>query len=206
MGVTDELRKWAKQNQSHSDVFLGLPLKHPFNRCCAVEDLLTIADHIDRAHKVAVDKAHADGERNGLQQARSASEDWRRGFDAGRAERMEENGWVKLPVDADGVPIRIGDKVTEHEDGHTFKVGGFMDWGGEWWVFMCDGIQAPASRCTHYHEPTVADVLEEYLAEREELGDRDYCVDDDARAAWDRELAELNAEYAERLQLREVDA
>lgn len=70
--------------------------------------------------------------------------------------------WVRLPLDADGVPICVGDKVTEHEDGHTFKVDGFMDWDGEWWVFMRDGIQAPASRCTHHHEPTVEDVLREF--------------------------------------------
>lgn len=76
-------------------------------------------------------------------------------------ENLEADGWVKLPVDADGVPIRIGDKVTEHEDGHTFKVDGFMDWGGEWWVFMRGGIQAPASKCTHYCEPTTEDVLTE---------------------------------------------
>ena len=77
-------------------------------------------------------------------------------------ELSEEHGLVRLPVDADGVPIRVGDKVTEHEDGHTFKVDGFMDWDGEWWVFRRDGIQAPASRCTHYHAPTVEDVLREF--------------------------------------------
>lgn len=52
--------------------------------------LLDIADAIEREHKQtlhsAVCKAHADGERNALRQERSASEDYRRGLEDGKAE------------------------------------------------------------------------------------------------------------------------
>ena len=57
------------------------------------------------------------------------------------AEHMAEHGWVKLPVDADGVPWRIGDRIEEMngevvrlmlgEGGWTFSVDGL--------VFDCDG-------------------------------------------------------------------
>lgn len=109
-------------------------------------------------------------------------------------ELSEEHGLVRLPVDADGVPIRVGDKVTEHEDGHTFKVDGFMDWDGEWWVFMRDGIQAPASRCTHYHAPTVEDVLREFT---DEVWNR--CCE--GATASDSGIDELVAECAAKLRL-----
>lgn len=103
---------------------------------------------------------------------------------------------VLLPVDADGVPIHIRDKVTEHEDEHTFKVDGFMDWGGEWWVFMRDGIQAPARMCTHYHAPTVGDVLREF-AEK---------VTDSQIPGVHPTYEEAIAEYAKRLRLAGEDA
>ena len=133
------------------------------------EMLLAIADRIDAEHE----KAEQDliDANNQMEQLCECS--------------------IRLPVDADGVPIHVGDKVTEHEDGHTFKVDGFMDWDGEWWVFMRDGIQAPASRCTHYHEPTVEDVLRAML----DALDVDVCADPDATIA----------EYAKRLRLVEED-
>lgn len=56
MSITDELRDWAKKNQSHSEIFGGLPPKHPFNRFCTVEDLLAIADRIDAEHERRADE------------------------------------------------------------------------------------------------------------------------------------------------------
>ena len=109
-------------------------------------------------------------------------------------QRFIDEHYQLLPTDADGVPIRVGDKVTEHEDGHTFKVDGFMDWDGEWWVFMRDGIQAPASRCTHYHDPTVEDVLREFT---DEVWNR--CCE--GATASDSGIDELVAECAAKLRL-----
>lgn len=147
MTITDELRNWAKVHTDCSMQLVSLPPKHLLTNAL-LEDVLSIADRIDEEHKREVVK--------GLNE-------YQHGRDEGWSEAMGlmEREYVQLPHDADGVPIRIGDKVTEHEDGHTFKVDGFMDWGGEWWVFMRDGIQAPVSKCTHYREPTTEDVLTE---------------------------------------------
>lgn len=62
--------------------------------------LYAIADRIDIAHKHAIGYV-----------------------DDRDPETMAENGWVKLPVDADGVPIRVGDEV-RWPDGETAEVVG----------------------------------------------------------------------------------
>lgn len=64
------------------------------------EELAAIADLIDAEHKKAVERARMDG------------------MDA-----TFGDGWVELPVDADGVPIHVGD-VMEWPDGSTFDVVG----------------------------------------------------------------------------------
>ena len=57
---------------------------------------------------------------------RKAAEEWQRGYDEGydkgfadwcaeHEDAMAKHGWVKLPVDADGVPIRVGDKLTDRK-------------------------------------------------------------------------------------------
>jgi len=134
MSITDELRKYARGYE--------LTVNHK---------LLEIADHIDAEHQKACDYEW----NNGYEADYLGIESWL----TEHPQVMEKHGWIRLPMDADGVPICVGDKVTEHEDGHTFNVDGFMDWNGEWWVFMRDGVQAPAIMCTHYNEPTVEDVL-----------------------------------------------
>lgn len=65
-----------------------------------LDALHAIADRIDAEHKKAVERARMDG------------------MDA-----TFGDGWVKLPVDADGVPIHVGD-VMEWPDGSTFDVVG----------------------------------------------------------------------------------
>lgn len=67
MAITDELRKWAQ--------------------ICGIKydsKLYEIADHIDAAHRSALEKLAAQLDES-------------------------EDGWVRLPVDADGVPIHVGD-------------------------------------------------------------------------------------------------
>ena len=189
--ITDELRDWAKQNQSHSEMFGGLPPKHPFNRCCKVEDLLAIADRIDAAHQKDKDEWKAkDGQ------------SWLNGYAECRAELMEGNeaisasleevGWVKLPVDADGVPIRVGDMMWQRDRITKRACKAIM--GGEY--VMLDGIQGAvyAKGLTHYHAPTTEDVLREF-AER-------VC---NSGHQWGLDADTTIAEYAKRLQLKEVD-
>lgn len=182
MSITDELRSFAR------DMDFELTLT-------------PIADRIDAQHKQAIDKAHADGERNGLQQARSVSEDWRRGFDAGfssgiddwladHEDAMVEHGWVKLPVDADGVPIRIGDviqNVDYNDSGSVYEMRLDDD---NWFVYV-NGVGRRPERYRH-REPTTEDVLRELL-------DR-WCSE-----SGNRKAVELVAEYAQRLQLKEMD-
>lgn len=190
MRITDELRKYAKCRMREVEIQL--------------ED---IADRIDRDHKAAVDKAHADGERNGLQQARSASQDWQRGFDAGR----KESGGVN-PVDADGVPIRFGDKImVTWEEGKVFEVAGFSYSkplaGGE--IIIWVDVYSPEKKaniplcaaysCHHYHAPTVEDVLSEML---NKALPGDFIQDFIHRS---EVIEAMVAEYATKLQLKKAD-
>lgn len=66
-------------------------------KCSGYNNLLDIADRIDADHAKAVERARMDG------------------MDA-----TFGDGWVKLPVDADGVPIHIGDLM--EVDGDVFNV------------------------------------------------------------------------------------
>lgn len=72
--------------------------------------------------------------------------------------------YMLLPVDAEGVRVKLGDKLIEHEDGHEFFVDGMKIWGStyEWWAYEDGGIQAPAMRCTHVKPRTLEDALIEY--------------------------------------------
>ena len=74
------------------------------------DDLIAIADRIDERHE----RGMADAELGA-----SPTE-----------EQMAELGWVKLPVDADGVPINVGDEV--EYDGVSEKVTTLSLWSGGW--------------------------------------------------------------------------
>lgn len=110
---------------------------------------------------------------------------------------LEDDGdeaYMRIPVDADDVPIHIGDRVVEHEDGHDFIVDGY-EYDGEWWVFHRDGIRAAAHDCTHYK---VEDVLNELVEKVYENAWND--GKDGVR--YDR-YEELVKAYAKRLRLKE---
>lgn len=81
-------------------------------------------------------------------------------------ENMAKHGWVRLPVDAEGVPIHVGDKMEfcafdiEHPVIRTVDGIGkdvFFAWCGERGYQQHD-----AKRYRHYTPPTVEDVLEEF--------------------------------------------
>lgn len=67
--------------------------------------------------------------------------------------------YMALPVDADGVPIRVGD-VMVYAEGNTcpMKVVALVPPS----VFLTDDGPRYADMCRHYHEPTVEDVLWEF--------------------------------------------
>ena len=132
------------------------------------QELLAIADRIDMAHKHAIGYV-----------------------DDRDPETMAENGWVKLPVDADGVPIRVGD-VMENVVNPSIhrRVAGV---GAECFYAWEDGFgrysQFDAPNYRHHHEPTVEDVLREFLCVF--MGKREF----------DGDAAEAISEYAAKLRL-----
>lgn len=111
-------------------------------------------------------------------------------------EDLAECGLVRLPKDADGVPIHVGDKVQFRHDAPTLvtlmrivkKRGDEPSWDFFGENGGCYG-SGTLSELRHYHAPTTEDVLRELL---------DACDGQN-----DGFRASLVAEYAKRLQLRE---
>ena len=112
---------------------------------------------------------------------------------------LEDDGdaaYMRIPVDANDMPIRIGDRVVEHEDGHDFIVDGY-EYDGEWWVFHRDGIRAPAHDCTRHN---VMDVLSELVEKVYE----EAWSDGKNGVRYDMyEFEKLIKEYSEKLRLKE---
>ena len=112
--------------------------------------------------------------------------------------------YVALPVDADGVPIHIGD-VMEWSDGGTFEVVGIGNGGTLYYLDTYDdgtvGVEwTAAGDKRHHHAPTVEDVLTEFAQEmNENLGMyTGEAIDaDEWRKADERTIAE----YAAKLRL-----
>lgn len=101
-------------------------------------------------------------------------------------------GLMRLPKDADGRVINIGDVMYDSNENPSEKFNvAIMElnkWG--WSLIDSYGERNEPSQCCHYHEPTVEDVLREF-------GEK-YCDMVDGCA----EESELFAEYAAKLQLR----
>lgn len=177
MSITDELREWAEKNE-----------------CKSYCKLLTdIADRIDAEHE------------------RQCAESWMRGHDAwaaiDRSDAMAEHGWIRLPVDANGVPFRIGDKVgsDHYEDGTIIGVNYFKAPNGvvrEEIAVQPNGWDAATWRdpeeYAHHHEPTVEDVLLEACKAYHSL-----LIEGMSDVAHDMPAPfEIIAEYATKLTLR----
>ena len=145
--------------------------------------LRAIADRIDAEHE------------------RQCAESWMRGHDAwaaiDRSDDMAEHGWIRLPKDADGVSIRIGDvmELVSYDEDYR-PVIRTVDAVGEQVFFAWSkpsGRYAQYEACAyrHYHATTVEDVLRE-------MADRIYADEDEPR---DRDA--IVAKYAKRLTLAE---
>ncbi len=108
-------------------------------------------------------------------------------IDAELAER-----YVALPMDADGVPIRVGDVMEWCDPDGEVTVTCEVDAVGVECFFAWDGANGRyAQKCanvySHHHEPTVEDVLREFA--------------DEVRRCCD--TADTIAEYAAKLRLKE---
>ena len=112
-------------------------------------------------------------------------------------ENMAESGWVKLPVDADGVPIHVGDVMENivwpsvHREVTGVGVECFYGWDERNGRYS----QFDVVRYRHYHAPTVEDVLREFT---DEVWNR--CCE--GATASDSGIDGLVAEYAAKLTLR----
>lgn len=113
-----------------------------------------------------------------------------------KIEKEVSERYMELPVDADGVPIHVGDVMNFSKNvRNLFVLGvGIADaTGDEWGVFVLDDrryMWFNAGLLHHYHEPTVEGVL------------RDMCLEIDRRCERGSiDYDELFAEYAKRLRL-----
>ena len=114
-------------------------------------------------------------------------------IDAELAER-----YVKLPVDADDVPIHIGDEMVFLDlcgnKSEPFVVEGFES--PDMWLVHCDEgrvrYTANPMHTRHYYESTVEDVLAEFANKVCNSGHQ-----------WGLDAADTIAEYAAKLRLKE---
>lgn len=157
MNITDELRTWA-------DVTLHAGMSVKTIR----DQMLNIADRIEAAHTVAVNTAYDDGVREG--RADVADNDWL----ARNESEMAEYGWVRGPIGADGKTMTKEHMVVD--DGGNVGVIIETRFNDSNWFVLVDFGKGRSDRfvwfmpksLTHYHKPTVEDVLREFAQEMNE--------------------------------------
>ena len=137
MSITDELREWAEEFWEFA-----------YSKFGDKSNLIAIADRIDAAHE------------RKMAEVSSGWDYW-------------ESTHVELPKDADGEYIHVGDVMERgNARGHVIalmlseypkKWGGGLHWG-----VQLEWEHAPTAldlTFHHYHEPTVEDVLREFVTE-----------------------------------------
>lgn len=106
--------------------------------------------------------------------------EYRNGMEDGEM-AAERDGWVRLPVDADGVPIHVGDVMDEQLPFGGYAAPAPVDTmelsrgaGGYGWMVRLDsesGAFINPKLLRHHHAPTVEDVLREFAAKLIERGE-----------------------------------
>ena len=125
-------------------------------------------------------------------------------------ESMAEHGFVRLPKDADGEVIHVGDELYDewHEQNQGEVEWLMLDHRGWWLMFKnnCERFYLHEfHEWHHHHAPTVEDVLRDMHAKLDEVtalyvGE---AIDSDER---DSDEARIFAEYATKLRLAGSDA
>lgn len=177
MAITDELRKWAHGPDEGDDW---------------LDRIDEFCDRIDAAHRSALEKLAAqldESERSGFDQGFASADDWL----AQNEDAMAEHGWMHLPVDADGVPIHVGDMVEDAsvreivervmQIRYTLTTSGISP--TVLTSIITDASQLPQkpNDYRHHRAPTVEDVLREFARE----------IDADAYGITDAKVAEFAA-------------
>lgn len=178
MSITDELRKYAQI---------------AFDKGSAGRARVDgIADRIDAAHRSALEKlaAQMDATEPDCAEDRAEPEEavswktearmWERRCKKLITERDER--YIELPVDADGVPIHVGDVVEFIGKDYAEEVISITFAGYCWWV-ETNNEKDEAKYLRHHHAPTVEDVLREFARE----------IDADAYGITDAKVAEFAA-------------
>ena len=167
MGITDELRAWADGSTVRDVVLTTYPEQHAVHGI--LETLLEIADRIDKQHDEELSRLYRD---------------------------MSDAEWVKLPVDADGEVIHIGDQLDPiSPDYASFYVElMYLNSSNHWEIATdLDGewSEDEFSQLRHHHGQFIEDVLREF-ADSVDGQNKDF-----------REL--LIAEYSKRMRLAECE-
>ena len=163
MSITDELREWAEEFWEFA-----------YSKFGDKSNLIAIADRIDAEHeKIVVDALLNDG---------TPVND----------EVMAEHGWTRLPVDADGEYIHIGDRMENNERVARIVLTN-ESWEPSVYLEKLPNVlhEYFCSEISHYHAPTVEDVLFDSLKHFGAVEERT------------PEVEEWLHEQAQRLQLRE---
>lgn len=147
--------------------YVSGPAKSGISHICE-NAILNIADRIDAEHERQLEVLYRD---------------------------MSDAEYFKLPKDADGEPIHIGDVLQWPEDGDTFEVIGIGEDGVLFYFDPdTDGETADwtaSQNKRHYHAPTVEDVLHQFLGE----------CDSAVSLGYDEVPHEVFAKYAAMLRL-----
>ena len=186
MSITDELREWV--TGAKPAVVDGCSISVGTMAYGCKKALLSIADRIDAEHEKAVNAFERD-----------------MGMEPMTYENMAKHGWVRLPLDADGAPIHVGDVVTmqllfggESKPLVVDRMELSHGRDGDLWCVALDTDKEcwnQPSLMRHYTPPTVEDVLREFASDiADVLGGDDFRLEDND---------ELFAEYAAKLQLKE---
>jgi len=178
--ITDELREFIETH-----LYLGATALGGWK-----EAAFAIADRIDAEHESKVSYWQGASYKDGYDEGFASADD----YFTDKRKTLEEHGWVKLPVDADGVPIRVGDVVRYFSTAKKERVVwvAFGE-GGVMHVNTNGGSYTQPDQLRHHHEPTVEDVLFDALKRFGAVEERTAEVD------------EWLAEYAKRLRLAGED-
>ena len=141
---------------------------------------------------------HLVGRTEAVMRHANADEAYRRGFDEGFASaddwfaehesELREHGWMRLPKDADGLPIHVGDRLMYM--GNCIIAAAVTRERVYYWAGTFDMRWTKAVNCRHFVPATVEDVLREMLYKAHIYDEREMEL-----------LPDLIAEYATKLRL-----